>query len=58
MLNLNESKLQSPIVFVDPTFKERNALAALSRETFEKFKKASKVFLRAPSKRYFEKQWC
>ena len=55
MLELNESKLQSPIVFVDPTFKERNALAALSRETYEKFKSASKAFLRNPSKKFFEK---
>ena len=55
MLELNESKLQSPIVFVDPTFKERNALAALSRETFEKFKDAAKRFLKTPNNRFFKK---
>jgi len=56
LLELNEAKLQSPIVFVDPTFKERNALAALSLETFEKFKKSCREFLRNPSERFFEKQ--
>ncbi len=56
MLELNEAKLQSPIVFVDPTFKQRNALAALSIETFEKFKKKAKSFLSHPSEKFFEKQ--
>ena len=53
---LNESKLQSPIVFVDPTFKQRNALAALSNETFEKFKKACADFLKKPSEKFFEEK--
>ena len=56
MLELNEAKLQSPIVFVDPTFKERNALSALSLETFEKFKNACRNFWNFPSERFFEKQ--
>jgi len=54
LLNLNEAKLQSPIVFVDPTFKERNALAALSKETFEKFKQGCIKFIRRPSRKFFE----
>jgi tRNA nucleotidyltransferase (CCA-adding enzyme) len=53
---LNESKLQSPIVFVDPTYKQRNALAALSEQAFKRFKKASKDFLKNPSDRYFERK--
>ena len=36
LLELNEAKLQSAMVFVDPTFKERNTLAALSLETLDK----------------------
>ena len=56
LLNLNEAKLHSPIVFVDPTFKERNVLAALSSETFNKFKTACTQFLKSPSKKFFEKQ--
>ncbi len=51
---LNESKLQSPIVFVDPTFKERNALAALSKETFFKFQNTCEKFLKNPSRNFFE----
>ncbi|MBI2043192.1 nucleotidyltransferase domain-containing protein [Candidatus Pacearchaeota archaeon] len=53
-MDLNESKLHSPIILVDPTFKSRNALAALSNETFEKFKKACSEFLRNPSGKFFE----
>lgn len=53
MLNLNEAKLQSAIIFVDPTFKERNVLAALSQETLNKFQKACKEFLKKPSNKFF-----
>ncbi len=53
---LNESKLQSPIILIDPTFKQRNALAGLNKETFDKFKKACKDFLKSPSNKFFEKQ--
>ena len=56
LLEINESKLQSPIVFVDPTFKQRNVLAALSEETFNKFKISCRDFLKNPSSRFFEKQ--
>ncbi len=55
-LELNESKLNSPIIFIDPTYKKRNALAALSYETFEKFKKQGKSFLKKPSLSYFKKR--
>ena len=48
LMDLNSSKLQSPIIFVDPTFKQRNVLAALSEETFQKFQKACKDFLKNP----------
>jgi len=53
---LNESKLVSPIIFIDPTFKERNVLAGLSYETFFRFQKACKKFLKKPSEKFFEKQ--
>jgi len=53
-MNMNEAKLESPIVFVDPTFKQRNTLAALSQETFSRFKIACKKFLKSPSLKYFE----
>jgi len=51
---LNESKIQSPIILIDPTFKQRNALAGLSNETFNKFKKNCKKFLKNPSGEFFK----
>jgi len=54
LMDLNSSKLQSPIILIDPTYKQRNALAALSEETFERFKKACVKFLKNPSVREFE----
>jgi tRNA nucleotidyltransferase (CCA-adding enzyme) len=50
---LNQNKLNSPIILIDPTYKERNALAALSRETFEKFQESAKEFLKNPSENFF-----
>ncbi len=51
---LNESKLNSPIILIDPTYKERNALAGLSKETFSKFKESAKKFLKNPSLNFFK----
>jgi len=52
-VSMNESKLKSPIVLVDPTWKERNVLAALSDETFIKFQSALKRFLKKPNESFF-----
>jgi tRNA nucleotidyltransferase (CCA-adding enzyme) len=49
LLDLNSSKLQSPIILIDPTFPTRNVSAALSSETFEKFRKKAREFLKNPS---------
>ncbi len=54
LMDLNSSKLQSPVVLIDPTHKQRNALAALSEETFENFKKDCSKFLKTPSIKAFE----
>ncbi|MBS3076333.1 nucleotidyltransferase domain-containing protein [Candidatus Pacearchaeota archaeon] len=54
LLDLNGSKLLSPIILIDPTHKQRNVLAALSDETFEKFKKDCVEFLKNPSLKNFE----
>ena len=54
LMELNKSKLISPLVIVDPVQKDRNAGAAVSVEKFEAFKAACKVFLRKPSKELFE----
>ena len=54
--SVNEAKLQSPIVLIDPTFRERNALAALSKETYEKFRNSCREFLKNPSLSFFERK--
>jgi len=51
---LNGSKLQSPLVLVDPTYKYRNVSAGLGYETFEKFLKVAGEFVKKPSLDYFE----
>ncbi|OIO61274.1 hypothetical protein AUJ83_05170, partial [Candidatus Woesearchaeota archaeon CG1_02_33_12] len=56
LMNLNSSKLQSPIILIDPTYKQRNALAALSQETFNDFQNECRKFLKNPSLDLFEKR--
>lgn len=56
LMDLNESKTHSPIILIDPTFKERNALAALNKESFLKFKKHSQEFLKNPDESFFKKK--
>ena len=53
-MNMNSAKMTSPIVLIDPTYKERNALAALSSRTFMEFQKACREFLKNPSQKSFE----
>jgi tRNA nucleotidyltransferase (CCA-adding enzyme) len=54
MMNMNGAKTVSPIIIIDPTYKERNALAALSEETFKKAREACKEFLKKPLRENFE----
>jgi tRNA nucleotidyltransferase (CCA-adding enzyme) len=51
---LNESKILSPVIIIDPTFKFRNAAAGLSNETFGRFVSAARAFLKNPSTKFFE----
>jgi len=53
-INMNSAKMSSPIVLIDPTYKDRNALAALSEETFKNFQEACRKFLKNPSEEMFE----
>jgi tRNA nucleotidyltransferase (CCA-adding enzyme) len=53
---LNESKLISPIILIDPTYKYRNVTAALSKETLEKFIEYIKDFLKKPDIKHFKKK--
>ncbi len=50
---LNISKIQSPLILVDPVDKARNAAAVLSVENFEKFKKTCKAYIKKPSEKFF-----
>jgi tRNA nucleotidyltransferase (CCA-adding enzyme) len=52
-IQINEAKLHSPIVLIDPTYKERNALAALSNETLIRLQNSSKAFIKRPSNKFF-----
>jgi tRNA nucleotidyltransferase (CCA-adding enzyme) len=54
MNELNSSKLQGPVVLVDPTYKFRNVCAGLGVETFGNFLEASKNFLKSPSLEFFK----
>ena len=54
LFSLNESRLQSPLILVDPIWKERNVLAALSKSSFEKFQKSAREFLIKPSLAFFQ----
>jgi tRNA nucleotidyltransferase (CCA-adding enzyme) len=56
MRELNESKISGPIVLVDPMHKYRNVCAGLRYESFSKFNKASREFLKSPSLEFFEKK--
>lgn len=53
-IEMNEAKQQSPIILVDPTWKERNVLAALNSESFERLKEKTRLFLKKPSVDFFE----
>ena len=56
LTELNESKLNGPIILVDPTYKYRNISAGLGMESFEKFVESAKKFLRLPLATFFERQ--
>jgi tRNA nucleotidyltransferase (CCA-adding enzyme) len=54
LMDMNSSKLESPIILVDPTFRQRNALATLSYWTFKKFREACREFLNNPDIKFFK----
>ncbi len=53
---LNSSKLQSPIIVVDPTYKLRNTCAGLGSKTFDRFLESSNKFLKNPNLEFFKKK--
>ena len=56
LISMNEAKTRGPIVFVDPTHKDRNVLAALNHESIVKFKDAALRFLKSPRENFFRKK--
>lgn len=56
MRELNQSKLQSPIILIDPTYKYRNVCAGLTQEVYELFLEKSAEFLKNPSEEFFQKK--
>ncbi len=53
LFELNQSKLVSPLVVIDPVQKGRNTAAALSKENYETFVSACKDFLKKPTVAHF-----
>lgn len=53
---LNYSKLDSPLIVIDPIEKQRNASASLSIEKLKIFIESAKNFLNHPDKSYFQKK--
>jgi len=54
--HLNNSKLHSPIIVIDPVDKTRNAAAALTKEKFHLLQKACKNYLKNPTEKAFIKK--
>ncbi|MBU3923416.1 MAG: hypothetical protein KJ592_00705 [Nanoarchaeota archaeon] len=54
MSEINSSKLNSPIVVVDPTYRYRNVTAGLGLETYERFVGVASDFLKRPSLDFFK----
>lgn len=51
---LNKSKIQGPMIVIDPVQPDRNAAAALNKQMFELFVEKAKNFLKKPGKEFFE----
>src|SRR5690606_29434584 len=56
LMSIDKAKTSGPLIIVDPVQKNRNASAAVSDESFKKFKSLSNKFLKNPSEQFFKKQ--
>lgn len=56
LMTLNESKIENPLIIVDPIQPQRNAAAAVSMEAFKEFIKKAKEYNKKPALEYFEKK--
>ncbi|MEK6854356.1 MAG: nucleotidyltransferase domain-containing protein, partial [Nanoarchaeota archaeon] len=53
---LNEAKIQSELIVIDPVQPDRNATAALGNDALQKFIAASADFIKGKSRKFFEKE--
>ncbi|MFT7615503.1 MAG: tRNA nucleotidyltransferase (CCA-adding enzyme) [Candidatus Woesearchaeota archaeon] len=53
---LNEAKIDSPIIVIDPILPSRNAASALTKEQCDRFATAARLFLQNPKKAFFLKK--
>jgi tRNA nucleotidyltransferase (CCA-adding enzyme) len=53
---LNKSKIESPLIIVDPVQKTRNASAAISKDKLGKFIEASRKYIESPDLSNFKKK--
>jgi len=53
---LNEAKVQSELIVIDPVQAGRNATAALGSETLQRFVAAASAFMKNPRKDFFERE--
>ncbi|MFH1316001.1 MAG: CCA tRNA nucleotidyltransferase [Candidatus Woesearchaeota archaeon] len=53
-MEINKSKLESPLIVIDPVDPRRNAAAALGKEKYGIFLDKSEMFLKKPNMQYFE----
>ena len=56
MFALNKSKLQSPLIVIDPVDKNRNAAAAFTQEKFYHLKEVAREYLKKPGEEFFTKK--
>lgn len=56
LFTLNKSKIQGPLIVIDPVQPDRNAASIVSKEKYYQLIKACKEFLKNPSKKFFEEQ--
>lgn len=56
LMEINEAKLSSPIILIDPTYAARNATASVSYDTLTRFIQACRAFAAKPSIKFFEKK--
>src|SRR3989344_7745160 len=56
LFHLNQSKIRSPLIVIDPVDKNRNAAAALTEEKWSRFQKKAQEYLKKPAAAFFEKK--